>query len=137
MAGQGQKAVGVSSQPIDVGLATGSPVSPGGSPTLLNKKMTASVTTVDGSLACASPVAQNPVFSSDPNSGYIGVGINGVWFDPANAPDASKACYFSGDGGVTVRPLRSVVAGDLLYWNGSIAGFNLDGNDAVDFFYNV
>lgn len=139
MAGLGQRAVGTSSQPIDVGAGASSPASPGGSPTVLNKNMTASVTVADGNLACATAVAQTPVFSTDLNSGYIGVTVNGIWYDPSNGPGelAARSCYFSGDGGATARLLRAVVAGDLLYWNGSIAGFQLAGTDRIGFHYNV
>lgn len=139
MAGLGQRAVGVGSQPVDVGGTSSSPATPGGSPTVLNKTMTAAVTTADGDLACATAVAQNPVFSTDPQSGYIGVTVNHLWYNPSNGPGelAARECYFSGDGGVTARNLRDVVAGDLLYWIGSIAGFQLAATDKISFFYNV
>jgi len=107
-------------------------------PTTANKGMTAATTTVDGDLACPTPVALTPA-SSSANGGYIGVGINPAF--PYIVGDGTKVgvdCYFSGDGGVTARLLRDVVAGDFLYWNMSVAGFNLDATkDQVSFFYDV
>jgi len=44
-------------------------------------------------------------------------------------------CYFSGNGGVTARLISAIVAGDILYWNGTIAGFDLTTADRVSFFY--
>jgi hypothetical protein len=100
--------------------------------------MTASTTTVDGDLACATAVAFTPAASTT-NGGYIGVGINPAF--PYQVGDGTKVgcdCYFSNDGGATARLLKNVVAGDLLYWNQSVAGFNLSSStDIVSFFFDV
>jgi hypothetical protein len=108
----------------------------GGSPTLLNKSMPAQTTASDGDLACTTGVAQTPVVSTDPQSGYVGVDVFGKWEHPGNGTK-NAACYFSRDGGTTAVTLRSVMAGDLLYWNGSIAGYELEAGDLVSFHYNV
>jgi hypothetical protein len=100
--------------------------------------MAASTTVNDGDLACATAVAFTPAASST-NGGYIGVGINPAF--PYNVGDGTKVnvdCYFSGDAGATARSLKDVIAGDLLFWNQSVAGFNLDAaTDVVSFFYSV
>jgi hypothetical protein len=61
--------------------------------------------------------------------------VNGV---NVNLGDGAKdqACYFSVDGGTTPRAIADVEGGDLLYWNGSIAGYELDGSDEIDIIYD-
>ena len=101
-----------------------------------NKAMVASVTTVDGSLAFASAVVVTPATSS-PAGGYVGVLINGVAVLVGDGTKLGVDCYFSGDGGVTARAMKAIIAGDLLYWNGSVAGFQLAGTDRGDFVFEV
>jgi hypothetical protein len=64
------------------------------------------------------------------------VEVNGLG---ANLGDGvkTKDCYFSGDGGATARPIKDIEAGDGLYWNGSIAGFELEDTDLVDIIYDA
>lgn len=68
--------------------------------------------------------------------GYIQVQING---NSVSVGDGVKTefCYFSGDGGTTARALTAITATDVLYWNGVIAGYDLDGNDRVDLNYII
>ena len=47
----------------------------------------------------------------------------------------SEASYFSNDGGTSARLIKDIEAGDLLYWNGSIAGYQLDETDDIDISY--
>lgn len=101
-----------------------------------NKNMPASVTVADGDLACATAVTTTPATSSA-LGGYIGVQVNGAGQFVGDGTKVAVDCYFSGDGGATARALRLVVAGDLLYWNGSIAGFQLAASDRVSFFEDV
>jgi hypothetical protein len=103
----------------------------GGKPTSANKAMTASVTTVDGQSACATPITSTPAGGS-----YVRVAVNGLH---QNLGDAVKTtdCYFSADTGTTARAISAIVATDVLYWNGSIAGFQLAATDKIDFDYNV
>jgi len=101
----------------------------GVSPSKLNENMTASVTTADGQIATATAIAATP-------NNYVQVFINGakqVLGDGVKTKD----CYFSGDGGTTARAIGSIVSGDSLYWNGSIAGFELAATDKVDFDFNA
>jgi len=48
----------------------------------------------------------------------------------------SLSCYFSADGGTTARAMADIEGGDQLYWNGSIAGYELDGGDLIDVIYD-
>lgn len=49
----------------------------------------------------------------------------------------TKDCYFSGDSGTTARAIADIEAGDGLYWNGSIAGYELEDTDLVDIIYDA
>lgn len=96
-------------------------------------------TKFDKGLAVGAPTAGNfantALMLSAAPYGYCGVSINGV---AANVGDGvkTKDCYFSGDGGVTARFQGAMQAGDVLYWNGVIAGFNLSPLMRIDFFYS-
>ena len=48
----------------------------------------------------------------------------------------TTSCYFSTDGGTTARAMADIESGDQLYWNGSIAGYELDGGDNIDVIYD-
>jgi len=100
-------------------------------PTTGNKSMTASVTSADGDLACATTLAATPGGSE-----YISVTVNGIEVTVGNAVKTS-ACYFSGNGGTTSRAYGAAVSGDSLYWVQSVAGYNLDATDTISFLYNV
>lgn len=100
-----------------------------------NKGMAASTTVADHDLACATPVAVTPATSSA-NGGYVGARVNGVTYEVGDG-DRTHDCYYSGDGGATARLMKAIVAGDALYWNGSIAGFQLAPTDRIDFVYPV
>jgi len=64
----------------------------------------------------------------------VTVKVNGV---EINLGDGVKteAAYFSSDAGSTARSIANITAGDLLYWNGSIAGYELDATDDIDISY--
>lgn len=103
----------------------------GSTPTSLNKDMTASVTSLDEDQATATTVAATPF-----NDSYVGVAINGTNFTVGDGVKTTD-CYFSGDGGTNARSIADVVSGDTLHWVGSVAGFELDASDRVDFYYDV
>jgi len=67
-------------------------------------------------------------------TGLIIIALNGEIKSLGNGVK-TKHCYFSGDAGVTARAFSAIVAGDELYWNGTIAGYDLDGSDTLDFYY--
>jgi hypothetical protein len=66
----------------------------------------------------------------------VSVEVNGI---EANVGDGAKdeACYFSVDGGATARAMADIEAGDTLYWNGSIAGYELETDDDIDISYQA
>lgn len=94
-----------------------------------NKAMVASVTTADGQLATVTTVALTPDSDS-----YIEVIVGGIMVEVGDAVK-TKDCYFSGDSGSTARAIADIVAGDELYWNGSIAGYELNASFEIDFNY--
>jgi hypothetical protein len=98
---------------------------------VLNKDMTASVTAADFDEACATAVVSTPS-----SNGYVQVMVNGV---QAVVGDGVKTeeCYFSDDAGVTAKAIADITAGDKLYWVGSVAGFELDAGDRLDFNYSI
>jgi len=70
------------------------------------------------------------------SDGAVIITVNGLG---ANIGDAAKdeACYFSSDDGITVKAIANISAGDTLYWNGSIAEFELDPTDEIDIIYQA
>ena len=64
----------------------------------------------------------------------VTVKVNGV---EINLGDGVKteATYFSNDEGSTARSIADITAGDILYWNGSIASYELDATDDIDISY--
>lgn len=99
------------------------------SPTTANKNMAASTTTADFQTACATAVASTPADDS-----YVRVTINGAG---QRVGDGVKTldCYFSSDGGTTAKLIKDIATGDILYWVGSVAGFELESTDIVEFDY--
>ncbi len=100
-------------------------------PTTQNKNMTASVTTADGQVATVTTVATTPI-----GDGYVEVSVNGLMVSLGDGVK-TRDSYFSADGGTTARAISAIAAGDTLYWNGSIAGYQLATIDKIDFLYNI
>ena len=92
-----------------------------------NKAMTASVTTANGDVACATALVSTPA-----QGGYVMADVNGLLVNVGNAVKTTE-CYFSGDSGATARAYNGILAGDKLYWNGSIAGYQLAASFTVGF----
>ena len=95
-----------------------------------NQGMSVQDTSLDEDLACATAIVYTPT-----HEGQIKVFVNGV---SVSVGDGSKVayCYFSGDGGTNVRNIKDVVAGDLLYWVGSKAKYQLkSAKDQISFVY--
>ncbi len=111
----------------------GPPGTSGGTEVRANKNMVASVTTADGNLACVTAVAVVPT-TPTAAGGYVGARVNG---QDVQVGDGVKTLsgYFSNDGGTTARSLTAVANGDLFYWNGTIALFQLAASDRLDFVY--
>jgi hypothetical protein len=102
-------------------------------PTASNKAQAASVTAADGALATAGSVATTPA-----SDGYVKVEINGINYTVGDTGTFATAPCFFGVGATSVgRPIADIVSGDTLRWNGTVAGFELDGSDVVDMHYDV
>jgi hypothetical protein len=101
-------------------------------PSSSNKVMTASVTAADNAEACSTGISSTP--SGD---GYVEVNVNGVQVQVGDGTKVAVESYFSGDAGVTARAIAAIVATDKLYWNGTVAGYELATTDKIDFNYNV
>lgn len=98
---------------------------------IFNKNMAALATAADGDLACATALAKVPALDS-----AIAVSVNGLREDSiGNGTKVAVAAYFSGDGGVTARAWNLLEVGDLLYWNGSVAGYELAVTDVLSFVF--
>jgi hypothetical protein len=57
--------------------------------------------------------------------GHVGVYVNGVESDLGYGSTTSNSCYFSDDGGLTAKSQGNIFIGDGLYWNGTVAGYQL------------
>lgn len=100
-------------------------------PTTSDKALTASATSSDGDAATASTVTATPALDC-----YVGVRVNGLHYEVGDGVK-TKDCYFSADAGTTARSISAIASGDGLYWNGSIAGFQLAATDKIDLDYIV
>lgn len=103
-----------------------------GVPALVNKNMTASVTTSDNDQATATTVATTPAGNS-----YVMVQVNGIQVQVGDATKISVESYFSADAGVNAVAISAIATPNTYHWNGSIAGYELDATDVIDFNYDV
>ncbi|MFQ5339958.1 MAG: hypothetical protein ACE5F6_00270 [Anaerolineae bacterium] len=94
-----------------------------------DKDLVARVTAADGAKATNSTISGTP-------TGYVLVMVNGLLVTVGDGVK-TKECYFSGDAGVTARTISAIVAGDELYWNGSVAGYQLDASDRISLNYET
>ena len=87
-------------------------------------------TTTDGTPI--GTVSKNP-------HGEVLVEVNGISINLANGPSkvSISACYFMDPSGVVVRGENEVNTGDVLYWNGSIAGYQLTTDDEIKIIYAI
>jgi hypothetical protein len=65
----------------------------------------------------------------------VDVLVNGLGLSEADGDRDSAAVYFSNDGGVTAKTIANIEAGDELYWNAVVAGFELTVDDTIDIMY--
>lgn len=75
-----------------------------------------------GELACETRVLEFPISN-------IQVKVNNINVTVGENED----CYFSPDGGLTIRTGGSADKGDYLYWNST--RFDLESDDEIDFIY--
>ena len=67
--------------------------------------------------------------------GMVQVFVNGVMVHLK--ADKTGDCYFSSDAGVTARTIPNIALGDVLYWNGSVAGYQLENTDKITLVYET
>lgn len=65
----------------------------------------------------------------------VDVLVNGLGLSEGNGDRDAAPVYFSNDGGLTAKLIADIEAGDELYWNGDIAGFDLGTDDLIDIMY--
>ena len=90
-----------------------------------------------------SPLASNGDYSSTGitidytpfSDSAVDVLVNGLGLSEANGDRDSAAVYFSNDGGLTAKTIANIEAGDELYWNADIAGFEITSDDTIDIIY--
>ena len=87
------------------------------------------VTTGDGALASPIGIAYTPFLDS-----MVIARVNGLQTDISQTGEFAPL-YFSGDSGTTIRNITDIVAGDLLYWNATAAGFDLEASDDLEISY--
>lgn len=66
--------------------------------------------------------------------GGVRVYVNGVEVN-VGGKISPYDCYFSADAGSTAKTFGSESQGDILWWNCSVAPFELDITDSIDFVY--
>ena len=78
------------------------------------------------------------VVSKNPH-GEVLVEVNGISINLANGQSniSTSACYFTDPSGVVVRGENEVNTGDILFWNGSIAGYELATDDEIKIIYAI
>ena len=101
-------------------------------PTTSNKNETVTATTTGDFSDTGILVTTTPA-----NDGYVGVSVNGVWYQVGDATDEDVDCFFSAGNPVIPQAIADVAAGSRLIWQGTQAGFELDNGDRVDLYYNV
>lgn len=97
-----------------------------------NVDMDANTTTLggNGELACDTTLNTAPLIGS-----HISVYVNGVQVSVGNGVKTNN-CYFSSNGGISAKYWVNIQIGDSLYWNGEIAGYNLNSlTDKISFIY--
>lgn len=96
-----------------------------------NKQMAAILTTSDGDKATSTTMVAIPA-----NDGFVEVLINGILADLSDG-DKTKECFFSADSGTTPRAISDIATGDELFWNGSVAKYELETSDQIDLIYEI
>jgi hypothetical protein len=107
----------------------------GANPTTLNKGMTI----LSGNTTGNDAPTGLAITTTPSNGSYPGVSVNGVWYEVGDGV-STKDCFFdslSNCGSGAPLSIASIVGGSYLCWNGINAGFDLDTNDRIDFYYNA
>lgn len=93
----------------------------------VKEEITCNNTTSDGD-AVGGSITYTPF-----SSGMVIIKVNGLAVDISS--DNTGSIYFSADGGTTAKTIANITAGDSLYWNGSVAGYELETSDDLDITY--
>jgi hypothetical protein len=96
-----------------------------------DKGLTANNVTQDGGTASNTPISQTPI-------GYVSVYVLGQYLAVGDGT-TNSSCYF-GTNSMSPKSFsgaNSIQSGDYLYWNPSIAGFNLESDFIISFNYVV
>jgi hypothetical protein len=96
-----------------------------------DKGLTANDVTQDGGTASDTPISQTPI-------GYVSVYVLGQYLAVGDGT-TNSSCYFGTNSGSpkSFSGPNSIQAGDYLYWNPSIAGFNLESDFIISLNYVV
>jgi hypothetical protein len=68
--------------------------------------------------------------------GSVSVYVNGIAVQESYGSRTGEV-YFSNNGGLNARAIADLTAGDTLYWNGDIAGFDLTASDYIEIQYQA
>jgi hypothetical protein len=89
-------------------------------------------TSSDGEPVSASALSQTPSQSSIPR-----IYLNGVLIQNLKYGDKTGSAYFSNTNGSTAATRNALTAGTVLYWNASVAGFQLQSGWSVKVVYTA
>lgn len=106
-------------------------VEAGGVPTTDDKNLNPTQSTLGDESATGITITNTPL-----NDSNVEVEVNGIAIDLGNGVKDRDA-YFSGDSGTTAKSIADIEAGDELYWNGNVVGFELDTSDSINLNYEV
>lgn len=115
---------------LDAHGITRSSIMPTGILTYVDKKINPTLTSGDHASTGIS-ITHSPYQDS-----YVTIEVNGISVALGDGNKDTDS-YFSGDSGITPASIEEVRAGDTLYWNGSIAGFDLEAGDAINLIYEA
>lgn len=116
---------------IDTHGITNSSISPEGISTYEDKNKLVTIPTNGPFSKTGVQITHSPYYDS-----YVIVEVNGISVDVGNNTK-NKACYFSGNNGITPVSYESIRSGDQLIWNGNIAGYELEVGDVINLIYEV
>lgn len=94
---------------------------------LKTQQVVALLTVADEDPATIAPLADTPL-------GNILVFVNGLEIEIGNGVK-TKDAYFSDDGGANAKAFAAIAAGDILYWVGSVSGYQLAVSDKIKYAY--
>jgi len=104
---------------------------PAGTPTKNDKFITCLATVADFDAATASGITATPA-----SDGFVEVMVNGAMQHLGDGVKTTD-CFFSADGGTTAKTIANIAAADILYWVGTVAGFQLAVTDKLSYNYSV